>query len=349
MPDRDAYHRQVQAARDVGLALSEAQLAAFLRLLEEYADELAVRVATALAGRGRAFALALAREMIEQLSRDMATATRNGIHLTARRVAEIYAEATMALIASAGTPVTVTLGGIGVQAAQAVLARPELAAAFRSIRRESVAAVDRILQRGLLRGATSDQLARELRLHVLGSEIFPARALLDRRRIGYQVLREMGYRDPTYAELLQVRKEAGQVAGRARLIARTEPMNAEHEARVRAAIDSPVVAGLRWRLSHRHVIADQCDVLAEVDWYGLGEGVYDPRRVPPRPHPRCLCYTLTVLRPVADWARSRGDAPRRRVDVEDVGLAYDLYPSQIASLAAAMEIADSGGRERQAA
>ncbi|MGH7577929.1 MAG: hypothetical protein ACREM1_22765, partial [Longimicrobiales bacterium] len=237
-----------------------------------------------------------------------------------------------------------TFGGIGTSAAQAVLARPELARAFRTVRRESVTAVDGIIQRALLRGATSDKLERELRLHVLGADTLPARLLLDRRRIGYRAIQALGY-EPTRENLRAVRREAGQVANRARLIARTEPMNAEHEAGIQAAIASPVVAAIQWRLSGRHPVRDQCDDLAHGDWFGLGPGIYDPRQVPRRPHPRCLCLRTHVLRSPEEWGAERGPLPALRSDAAArIDAIEDLTPSQKRNLGSVL----GGIPERQA-
>lgn len=343
VPDAAAYRRAIEAARAVAMSLSETQLRAFMRLLAEYAEELSVRVAAGLATRGQRYALAVAEEVLQQLARDIALSTRNGVTLTARRMAEIHARATIALMQSAGVTPTPVFGALGATTAQAVLARPQLAATFRSIRRDSVEAVDRILTRALLRGAGADAVERELRLHVLGADAFPERLLLDRRRIGYAAIESLGYA-PTRANLDAVRRDAARVAGRARLIARTEIMNTEHEASQQAAADSPVVGLIRWRTSQRHPELDQCDALQDVDWYGYGEGRYLPGHVPPRPHPRCLCRTLHEILPVAQWGRPRPGARPRILSVADVALSFALSPSQEASLVAALDAAEHGLR-----
>lgn len=343
MADLGAYYRQIEAARNVGLAMTRTQAQAFMRILEAYAEELAVRVAAGVATRTQEQSLAMAREIIRQMVRDMAVATGNGVRITSDRVADLYAQATAELLRTetAGAGLSRALfPARNTSVAQAVLSRPELAAAFVTIRRESVAAVDGIIQRALLRGATSTRTAMELRLHVLGADALPPDLLLDRRRIGYEALRAMGY-EPTRENLLLVRKMAGKVAERAQLIARTEPMNAEWEAHMQAAADSPVVRAIQWELSSRHPRFDVCDLLATGDWYGLGPGVYDPRQVPPRPHPRDLCRHRDIIAPVSEWGRARGPLPSRRLEVSDVIQAYELPPSQEAMLARALEIAEA--------
>ncbi len=354
MPDGialSAYARQIEAARNVGLAMTRTQAQAFMRLLEVYAEELSARVAAGIATRTQEQSLALAREIIRQMVRDLAVTTGNGVRLTSDRVADIYARATGELLRS--DPAGASFGGtlfpaLNTASAQAVLSRPELSASFVTIRRSSVEAVDQIIRRGLLRGATSTRVAMELRLHILGADALPPDLLLDRRRIGYDALRAMGY-EPTRENLLLVRQQAGQVAAKAQLIARTEPMNAEWEAHMRAAADSPVVRAIQWELSSRHPEADVCDVLAQGDWYGLGPGVYDPRMVPPRPHPRDLCRHRDIVADPADWGRARGELPGRRLEVTDVALVYELPPSQEAMLARALTVGESRLRQQAAA
>lgn len=118
---------------------------------------------------------------------------------------------------------------------------------------------------------------------------------------------------------------------------------------MQAAADSPVVRAIQWELSHRHEVADACDILAQGDWYGLGEGVYDPRMVPPRPHPRCLCRHRDIIADVSAWGRARGELPTRRLEVADLVSVYELPPSQEAMLARALEVGESRIRRQAAA
>ncbi len=337
-----AYHRAIEAARAAALSLSRSQESAFLRLLEQYAEELAARVSAGLASKGERQALAIATEIIQQLTRDMAVATRNGVTLSAERVSQIIAKATTELIAGEGPLSTPVMPGIGARAAAAVLSRPSLAATFRSIQRDSVKAVDRILARALLRGASSTELARELRLHVLGADAFSPALLVDRRRIGYEAIRRMGY-EATAENLRKVRADAGDVAARAQLIARTEVMNTEWEVHRQGAIDSPVVKAIEWRISGRHPELDECDVLAQADLFGMGPGLYDPRRLPQRPHPRCLCLQIDVLFDPEEWGQPRPPAPGLQVDLVHVGSTFALRPSQQRSLERVVHLAASGG------
>lgn len=68
---------------------------------------------------------------------------------------------------------------------------------------------------------------------------------------------------------------------------------------------NPAVDLVRWELSARHhTLAsspDICDVLANADLYGYGDGVYHPATVPSLPHPHCECRQSTILKPVSEW------------------------------------------------
>lgn len=335
-----AYHRQLLEARRVNLALIGRQEKLFLELLQEYADEIERIVRRGFRTTGHRRLLLQLQEVIQQLTRDMAARTGGGIRLTAERVAEIHARATAALAGE--VVVGAAFGGVGLQAAQTVLARPELSRAFKSVRRESVQTVDRILQRGILRGATSTQIAREMRLFITADDPRvegAARILRDRRRIGYEAIQSLGY-EPTPENLAHVRAEAGRIAGRAQLIARTEIATSAHEAAVQAAIASPVVAAVRWSLSSRHPERDVCDLLAEADFYGLGAGVYDPRQTPGKPHPRCLCYLRNILREPSEWGKPRGPMPERILDPAVLIEEEGFPPSQLRQLEQAIGVGE---------
>lgn len=332
----DRYHAQIVAAREVGLQLGAAQERAFLQLLEEALEELDALVQKGLAGPGVVRTRAEVLRLLEQLQEELARSAAAGMRLTVRRVADLHARATLGLLEDGGRPelgdhVRHAFGGLGARAAAAVLARPELSRAIAGVREDAVATADRVLRRGVLRGSSAEEISRALRLSIRGAEAFPPEALRDLRRIGHGTLDAMGLA-PTAENLAHVRETAGAVARRARLIARTEIMAAEHEAGIQAAIDSPVVAAIHWFLSNRHAHRCECDVLAEQDLFGLGPGHYDPRHVPARPHPRCLCGRRHVLRPVHEWGSPRAEAPALRVDLRDVAKEYGFPPSKTTSL-----------------
>lgn len=74
----------------------------------------------------------------------------------------------------------------------------------------------------------------------------------------------------------------------ARVIARHETVEAYRESYRESLAQTRGVVGVRWTLSSRHPHADECDVYANQDLYGLGPGGYPMDRIPPTPHPMCI-------------------------------------------------------------
>lgn len=342
MAGSEEYFRTLAEARRVALALTAAQGEVLLRVLQAYADELAARVAAGIASRSQQESLRIAEAVIRRMSIDLARATREGVAVTARRLAELHSAALQSLLSgsAAGAGITVSLAGIGASAAQAVLARPELSAVFVSVAAESTATVDDLIRTALLRGQTQQQLAMALRLHLIGADALPASLLLDRRTIGKATLEALGL-DPSPENVARVRQMAGRVAYRGELIARAETMNAELEVDVQASAASPVVAWLQWLTSQRHPKEDICDDIQDTDWYGLGEGVFPPELVPARPHPNDLCRRRHILRPQSQWGQPRGALPELLEDPAAVAEASGRSPSQVAALVRAFSVAEA--------
>lgn len=341
MPTR-RYHAAIRAARRTGLRLSAEHQAELVQLLEEYAREIERRVAAGLARRTDRVVLREVSDLIDAMVVDLARATGEAVRLTTRQIAEIQATATTELVRAAGVEVGVAaaFGSTGARAAQAILARPELTEAFVTIQDQATAAANRVLVRGRLRGAHAVEIARELRQYIALPESSLAgdvALLADRRRIGYAAVERLGY-EPTPENLALVRSEAGQIAYRAARIARTESANAQREALIQGAIDSPVVAFTEWSLSVRHTEPCACEPIAELDLYGHGPGLYDPRNVPVAPHPHCLCILAHVLRDRSEWGTDRGPVPDVVVDLGDVVSDTDLPPSAQRAFVRAVEV-----------
>jgi len=104
---------------------------------------------------------------------------------------------------------------------------------------------------------------------------------------------------------------------------------ASHEADVLSAHESPAVKALRWRVSARHPTLesspDVCDVLAEADVHGLGDGLYHPGSTPSLPHPYCECAIIPETVPPDQWGQIEYDgdqAPNRTprsIDEDEAG------------------------------
>jgi hypothetical protein len=341
--DVDAYHEAVAEARRAGLVLAGEGQDEILALLAEWAEELAVLVERgAASGRLRDLYREV-REMYVALGDAVASAVEAGVGLTTRQVALIHAQATTALTSTAGVGIGPGFQGVDIRAAQAVIARGDYSRAIKSFRRDTKRAGLAIIQRGQLRGAPTTAVARELRMHIgaPGSLLEgDAAALRDRRRIGYKLIEELGY-EPTPENLALVRSEAGKIAERAQLIARSERINGEHEAHARTLAVSPVVAFVRVRVSYRHRHRDQCDTAAEADLFGLGQGCYPPERVPARFHPRCLCPFSHELRDPSEWGSPRPQFDAWAGSWADLRDDFGLSPSQAKALAAAIRVGDA--------
>lgn len=350
-PATRRYHAALSAARDAALTLTGDQARLLLEILDEYGREIERLVAAGFTGWTYDAVLREVSALVDAMSVDMATTTGQAITLTARQMAEVQALATAELIAAHGVDLAVSaaFAGTGARAAAAVLARPELAEAFVTIRLDAKQAANRILTRGLARGAPSTAVARELRQYIAMPQSLiegDMGILADRRRIGYAAIEALGY-ERTPENLALVRSEASQIAHRAMRIARTETMTAQHEALVQGAIDSPVVGWLHWELSYRHdpKYPCACEAIADLDLYGHGPGMYDPRNTPIRPHPHCFCVVTSILKPESEWGQDRGPVPEPVVPIEVVAEGLELAPSVQASFIRAVE----AGRSRVAA
>lgn len=88
----------------------------------------------------------------------------------------------------------------------------------------------------------------------------------------------------------------------AKRLARTELNNAFHATQVRQAVEDPYVVGMKWEVSGSHPKPDECDDYARGG--DKGDGVYEPRKVPAKPHPQCLCYVVPEPMPRAEFLRS---------------------------------------------
>lgn len=71
-------------------------------------------------------------------------------------------------------------------------------------------------------------------------------------------------------------------------LARTEINNAFHSSALQRFQDSGLCTGVDWNLSSSHPEGDECDTFAS-------ESPYDPKKVPSKPHPFCLCYVTPAL------------------------------------------------------
>lgn len=110
---------------------------------------------------------------------------------------------------------------------------------------------------------------------------------------------------------------AGSIHYNALRLARTEINNSYRESLVLANEANPITLGVKWNLSGSHPTPDICDVWAESDLYGYGEGVY-PGGAAPIDHPGGLCYMTEVLRNPAEWNREKEFRPMLRLSRAEI-------------------------------
>jgi hypothetical protein len=97
-----------------------------------------------------------------------------------------------------------------------------------------------------------------------------------------------------------------------------EVARAADEAGKTIAARSPAVDLVQWTLSGRHhslrSSPDSCDVLAEADLHGYGEGLYHPSTAPVIPHPWCECRQRVVVHEPEDWGKERDVPPQPSIE-----------------------------------
>ena len=168
--------------------------------------------------------------------------------------------------------------------------------------RNAAAEADAIIRAALTEGVSPVELARRLRPYVRGAEPF-------HRAFG-------GLDEVNLARLedATLRHAAGNLLHNANRIAFTEIHNARAEAEVTAFAADPFVQAVARRLAPdrgSQVEPDECDVLAGVDFYGLGEGVYPVDEVPPLSHPWDRCENVPVVRGTAAAGEPKPMPPRQ--------------------------------------
>lgn len=77
---------------------------------------------------------------------------------------------------------------------------------------------------------------------------------------------------------------------------------------------------------------------------GLGAGTFDPRHVPPRPHPRCLCGRRHVLREPGEWGAPRGELPALVVSPTEAAQAEGWPPSQVRNMGKVIALGRGGAK-----
>ena len=98
----------------------------------------------------------------------------------------------------------------------------------------------------------------------------------------------------------------------ARRLIWTETENVKHHSTLYGASVNPANEYVRWQMSPRHVIPDECDVLERAAPHGL-PGLYRPETCPSQPHPFCRCTVIPVFLDPEDWKDDFGEPVRPRI------------------------------------
>lgn len=184
-----------------------------------------------------------------------------------------------------------------------------------------------IVREALLQGVSPDELARRLRPYVEGSQPFHRAFGGLAEKIDLRRLREPG-----------LEGAARQMDYNARRIAVTETHNARAEAEVQHFIADPYIRAVAWRLAPdrgtQEGSPDECNVLAEQDLYGLGDGIYPCDKVPLSPHPFCRCERVPVTQDTPDGAaRAELQTDPRDIEIPGVSAARgDAIRGRVARL-----------------
>jgi hypothetical protein len=151
--------------------------------------------------------------------------------------------------------------------------------------------VNFIVREAILDGADPRALARGLRQYVVGDESL--RAAMSKKGFDWRKARAAP----------GTRGAARRIDFNARRISFSEIHNARREAEAQHFAADPFIRAVRWTLAPDRGsanIPDECDVLAVIDAYGMGPGIYPVNKVPGSPHPfdRCEIEPVTTDDPV---------------------------------------------------
>lgn len=288
--------------RDVRIALARIYVQEMDRVLTRYeleeitqeeAERLMEDLGRALVRYGQRSELAVKRAIV-QMMETMATA---------------HEEAFAMAVEATDSPVRASFASVPTDAYEQMFLRRSMGVteSYKTLSRYPLAygkMLERALDEGVLRGGTYTEVAKGIASGLAGGDPYL-------QRVTEQYGLRGGLRRAARAEGAVFDAEASAVARRvgydALRISRTEMQAAYWEADRVASIASPVTSGLKINLSHRHPLPDVCDLLAKLDLYGMGPGVYPADAAPAHPHAHCFCYFTHEIRDDEEWDMPKPD------------------------------------------
>lgn len=200
---------------------------------------------------------------------------------------------------------------------------------------DAVEDIENYLQSAIARGLNSRRATQELSAILAGGNEEVLK-LVDSDKLTRSAVNEAlreGNIDPDDY------KAARRVIYDSRRIIVTETNTALRTSNVICQQKSPVVKGSKWETSSRHShlrsAPDGCDLLASVNLFDLGEGVYPSGNVPSSPHPFCGCRVSNVIASPSEWGNSYDTQQPPTISDSDVrGIMPDATDNAIERTAA---------------
>ena len=300
-PEFSPYRKAQARARRRVNRLSEDTVRAVSRELRAFADDVRKGVMELPA---RATQVDIARRAAEDLEKRLTKTVGEARTAAFEDIREVWANAAEELAEAQGIP-RAALGAvynppITIVGAYEALGHPSMTwkTLLPEYAKRAATDIDGIVSRALARDVSPNKLARRLAPYVRGSEDFSGAF----SPLSVE-LKELRSTDPT------LRNAGAKMMHNARRIAFSETHNARGEAETQHYAADPMVRAVAWRLSpDRGTLAgpDECDGMANSDFYGLGEGMYPVDNVPMTPHPWDRCERVPVTRDYREAFDERG-------------------------------------------
>ncbi|MCA1571309.1 MAG: hypothetical protein LC798_13515 [Chloroflexi bacterium] len=321
-PPKGAYHAALLAARRREFAIRARSARDMARAIEAYADSLhrqllalrGVDPGSARAAReAERIARAAAREMYAVAQRAIAGHRRASYN----EVLEVWRDAQARAARSVGVDLALLRFGPPRVSMLGVFEAVGSPQTWRSLllahSGNAAGEVAQVVRLGFGAGIGPDEMARRIRSYVKGSEPF-AKLFTDVPTETGTVAKVDLRRVPA-----DLRGAAQQMRYNAERIAVSENHAAKWEAEIQAHQEDPFTEAVQWELNPSHDVYDECDVLAEEDFYGLGPGVFPVDAVPAPPHPFDGCSTMAVLRDSARIGDPKPSPAVRPVEIRAPG------------------------------